>query len=168
MIVTCAPQIGSIDRDVLQDSADPRSDESDEATLLSYGLEHIADVVMTDANVLLITVTKPEATMWEKAIYAILIGGKIMRIGSSKGRLGNRLNAWTRDISGRLAGRKSPTPGWEAAQWKEHLRRAGGGLFYARPGTVISTRVGTISAYLDEESHLIGKHMPPLNRSKHR
>jgi len=33
---------------------------------------------------------------------------------------------------------------------------------------MVQTSVGEINTYLSEESYLIGKHLPKMNRSKHR
>jgi hypothetical protein len=144
--------------------------KADEETLIDYGMEKVAEIRATAVNAFDIILSKAEARTWEKVVYAYVIGGKIMRIGSSKGRFGQRLRASIRHIGGRLQNpeSKSPTPGWEANEWKELLDAAGIGYVYARPGTPLSTPVGDFPAYLDEESILIGRHQPPLNRSKHR
>jgi hypothetical protein len=101
----------------------------------------------------------------ERCIYAFLDGsGQFVRIGSSKGKLRARMRAFVRDLTNAIIGRKSPCADWEPAEW----RSVGRGEIHARPGTVVSTPVGTFSAYLDEESVLLGRHQPRLNRSWHR
>src|SRR5215470_10382233 len=60
------------------------------------------------------------------------------------------------------------TPAWEAAGWRERLTLHAHGYVFARQGYTVTTPVGTFSAYLDEESILIGRHRPALNRNMHR
>ena len=50
----------------------------------------------------------------------------------------------------------------------ERLKKSGSGEVWARRGTEVETPVGKFPAYMDEESILLGKHLPPLNRSHHR
>ena len=101
-------------------------------------------------------------------VYAFLIGSEIARIGSSKAPLRSRLKSWERDVTNALNSRKSPTPPWEADLWRGALEQHGVGHIFAREGTAITTSIGTLSAYLAEESELIGRHLPRMNRSKHR
>lgn len=103
-----------------------------------------------------------------KTIYIFVTGKEIARIGSSKGILRHRFRAWERDVTSRLRGRNSSTLLWEAKAWQKLLKQHGEGVIFARQGTKVQTPVGTIHTYLDEESVLIGRHLPPLNRSKHR
>ena len=72
------------------------------------------------------------------------------------------------DILKALQGKKINASEWEAKEWKKRLNENVLGHLYAREGTVVETPVGKINTYLDEESHLIGKHLPPLNRSNHK
>ena len=103
------------------------------------------------------------------SIYAAVVGDEIVRIGSGKAALRKRLLSFRGYIGGRLRGNeKSSTPLWEALEWKRRLDEHGHGRFYAREGTEVTTPVGTFPAYLDEESILIGRFQPPLNRNKHR
>lgn len=135
--------------------------------LRAYGLRPFADVRLEHERFVIEVIDEDTAAL-EKCIYAFVVGGEIVRIGSSKARLGHRMKIWQRDVTRRLGGHPSSTPPWEAAAWKERLIRHGGGAVYARQGTWMSTPVGSFNAYLDEESLLIGRHLPPLNRSKHR
>ena len=137
------------------------------AILSEYGLVPIASVSIVDRE-FRIVVTDPEAVRREKCVYAFLVGGTILRIGSSKGVFAKRLKAWQRDITNALNGRKSPAPDWEATEWDKELNLHGSGTIYARQGTEVMTPIGSFHAYLDEESILIGRHLPRLNRSKHR
>lgn len=136
--------------------------------LSEYGLVPVATVRIDDSR-FIIEITNPEIVQLEKCIYAFLVGDKIVRVGSSKGRLARRLKCWERDITNALRGQKSPAPAWEAKGWNDELSQHSGGIIYARQGTVVTTPVGTFPAYLDEESILIGNHYyPALNRNKHR
>lgn len=103
----------------------------------------------------------------EKMIYIHTINDEIIRIGSSKNKLKNRMKSWERDVSKSLNGEKSSTPFWESEIWNKLLNEKIGVLF-GRPGTVVKTPVGEFNSYLSEESFLIGKFLPKMNRSKHR
>lgn len=155
------------------DAATPRASTSllssgiADDVLRSYGLRPFASVsVVEDRFVIVIEDADLGAT--EKSIYAFAVEGEIVRIGSSKSRLGQRMRTWERDVSRALQGLPSSTPAWEAEAWRELLGQGRVGIIYARPGTTVTTPVGTFCAYLDEESLLIGRHLPRLNRSKHR
>ena len=141
-------------------------------TLQTYGLRPVATVTLPSATQFVVELTDRRAGLWTHVIYAFLIGEEICRIGSSKGPLGVRLRSWSRDLTARLSNMNAPekmaTRAAEASQWRERLEQHGPGLVLARPGTTVTTPVGEISAYLDEESVLIGRHLPALNNSKHR
>jgi len=97
---------------------------------------------------------------FEKCIYAFVIGGEILRVGSSKGKLKTRLRAWQNDVSNALLERSFRTPAAEAAIWKAALEEHGSGLLFARAGTVAHTPVGEFNLYMLEESALIGRYSP--------
>ena len=78
------------------------------------------------------------------------------------------MKSWSRDVTAALRGEKSPTPEWEAAAWRDCLKEHNGGEVYARVATIVTTPIGTFEAYMDEESVLINRHRPPLNRHKNR
>ncbi len=137
------------------------------ATLSAYGMKPVATVRITEKH-FLIEILDNSIVDRGYCIYAFLVGDEIVRIGSSKGILKGRLRAWERDVSAALQGRKSATPANEAAAWNVLLKANETGTLYAREGTMVDTPVGRICAYLDEESTLIGRHLPRLNRSKHR
>ena len=132
-----------------------------------YKLKRVARFFM-DKNKFKIEIKDEKIAALEKTIYAFVINGKFVRIGSSKGVLRRRFRVWERDVTNRLKGKKSPTPEREARGWENLLRKYGEGYVFARQGTIVKTPVGNFPAYLDEESVLIGRHSPPLNRSKHR
>ena len=135
--------------------------------LSEYGFVPVATVRIADRR-FIIEITNYEIAQLEKCIYAFLVGDIIVRIGSSKARLANRLKSWDRDVTKTLNGKKSSTPSEEAAGWDKELSQHGTGTIFARQGTVVTTPVGTFCAYLDEESVLIGRYLPLFNRSKHR
>lgn len=137
------------------------------AELSEYGFLPVATVRITNCSFEIET-TDEELVQKDKCIYAFLVGGEVIRIGSCKRPLARRLKDWERDVTKALKGEKSHTPDKEASVWKDEMRRHGHGTVFARRGTCITTPVGTFRAYLDEESILIGKHTPRLNRSKHR
>lgn len=135
--------------------------------LTSYGLRRFAQVSIEDDR-FTIAVEKADIGENEKSVYAFVVDDEIVRIGSSKARLSSRMNVWQRDVSLALQGLRSSTPLSEAEAWRDLLRDGRVGTVYARRGTTVTTPVGTFCAYLDEESLLIGRHQPRLNRSKHR
>ena len=115
----------------------------------------------------IIETTHNECLDWEKSIYIHTIDDQIMRIGSSKNKLKIRFRSWERDVTKTLQFKNSSTPLWEAMEW-ERLLENKKGVLYAKKGDVLQTSVGEISTYLSEESYLIGKYLPKMNRSKHR
>ena len=135
--------------------------------LTSYGLRRFAQVSIEDDR-FTIAVEKADIGENEKSVYAFVVDDEIVRIGSSKARLSSRMKVWQRDVSLALQGLRSSTPPSEAEAWRDLLRDGRVGTVYARRGTTVTTPVGTFCAYLDEESLLIGRHQPRLNRSKHR
>jgi hypothetical protein len=107
-----------------------------------------------------IDLSDEQAANLEYCIYAFIVGDEVLRIGSSKGKLGTRLRAWQSDVSSALSNRKFRTPASEAAIWRASLAEHGEGALFARAGTVAVTPVGEINLYLAEESVLIGRHQP--------
>ena len=103
----------------------------------------------------------------EKMIYIHTIDNEIIRVGSSKNKLKRRMKSWERDVSKSLNGEKSSTPLWESKMW-DNLLKDKIGILFGRKGTIVSTPVGEFNSYLSEESFLIGKFLPKMNRSKHR
>jgi hypothetical protein len=143
------------------------------ADLTKYELVPVARVHIADRE-LKIDITDLETVKLEKCIYAFLIGGKVVRIGSSKARLEKRLKNYEKHITDALNDRKSPAPPEEVEKWKKILPAGTTGIIYARKGWPVTTPVGEFHAYMDEESLLIGemwKSTPKdhiLNRNKHR
>lgn len=127
----------------------------------------MANVKIVDGK-FIIDASDPEAMRLTESVYAFLIGEEIVRIGSSKGVLRTRFNAWQRDITNAMCGRRSSAPPWEGEFWLSMLPSGVTGTVWARKGTTITTPAGRFNAYLSEESHLIGRHLPRMNRSKHR
>lgn len=131
---------------------------------MDYGLSRIG-TWRADGDGFHIDLNESQILDNEKCIYAFLgPDSEFVRIGSSKGKLRNRMRAFVRDLTNATVGKKSPSSDWEPQAW----RSIGHGDVVARQATIVSTPVGQFPAYLDEESVLIGRHLPPLNRSKHR
>lgn len=143
------------------------------AKLIKYGLVPVARVHIANRK-LKIKITDPETVKLKKCIYAFLIGDEVVRVGSSKAPLEDRLKDYVRDITNALNNKKSPAPPEEAEKWKKILPDGISGDIYARQGTKVTTPIGEFRAYLDEESLLMGemwKSTPNnhiLNRNKHR
>jgi hypothetical protein len=145
------------------------------AKLRKYCLVPVATCCIEDLK-LKIEFTDLEAVKLEECIYAFLIDGKVVRIGSSKAKLEKRLRNYERDITNALNDRKSPAPAEEAELWSEKLPAGTSGIIYARQGWSVTTPIKTFKAYMDEESLLIGElfsdddlpHDQILNRNKHR
>ncbi len=136
-------------------------------TLTNYGFRVVANLRIEDRRFIIEPVDF-EAMAFRESIYAFLIGDTIARFGSSKGVLASRFRSWERDVTGRLANRVTSTPETEGDDWLALLPPGVTGTVWARLGTMVTTPAGTFSAYMSEESYLIGKHLPKMNRSKHR
>lgn len=143
---------------------------SDIEALISYGMHKVADVRIGEGDRFQVTITDPAFPAMLKTIYAFVIGGVIQRIGSSKHPFRRRMRAYELDITGRWHNPegRSCCPKAEADGWHAVLQAAGSGQVYARQGSTVTTPVGTFPVYQDEESILLGRHAPPLNRCKHR
>ena len=143
------------------------------ADLKKYGLKPVARVHIAGRR-FVIDNKDPDKVKREECIYAFLIGGKVVRVGSSKAPLDSRLKNYERHITHALKGEKSPTPASEAKKWRKSLPAGREGIIYARRGTEVTTPIGKFPAYLDEESVLIGElfreqpHDHVINRNKHR
>ncbi len=135
--------------------------------LRDYGMKPLARFFLSD-QCFVIDIDDEALAAQEKCIYAFAIADEIVRIGSSKGVLSKRMRDWQRDVSKAIRREKSATPFSEADEWVRRLKVHRSGQVWARRGTDVTTPVGTFPAYMDEESVLIGRHLPPLNRSKHR
>ncbi len=116
-----------------------------------YGLVPMATFYIVD-RALKIEITNHEIAKLEKCIYAFLVDDVIVRIGSSKAKLGSRMRRSELDVTKALNGRKSSTPEWEAVLWNDVLRPNKVGLVFARQGTMVRIPVGTFPAFQDEES----------------
>lgn len=147
----------------------PSSTFESAKTLSGYGFKKIASVRLVD-NQFSISLSDATAGDWTCTIYAFTIDDEIVRIGSSKGKLRSRLSNWEKHVTASLNGDHRATPKEEAELWRSELATHGVGSVWAREGTRFSTRISEqpISGYQDEESELIARHMPRLNRGKHR
>jgi hypothetical protein len=145
------------------------------AKLTEYGLVPVATCCIEDRK-LKIEFTDLEAVKLEECVYAFLIDGKVVRIGSSKAPMKTRLKNYMRDITRALNNEKSPAPPEEADLWLKKLPAGTSGTIYAPPGWSVTTPIKTFNAYMDEESLLIyeifhDNDLPEdqiLNRNKHR
>jgi hypothetical protein len=132
----------------------------------SYGLLPVARFRF-DALSFVVEVFNHDISRHDRCVYAFVIGNEVVRIGSSKAPLYKRLRCFERDITNSLSNKKSPAPLWEAQKWLD-LLQGGEGTVYARQGSSVTTPIGSFYCYLDEESILIGRCSPCLNRNKHR
>jgi hypothetical protein len=135
-----------------------------EELLAKYGLKCIAKVWI-EGDRFLIEVTDTEAAELPESVYAFVVDGEIVRVGSSAAQLKRRLSAWRRDISNALAGKTSATPPEEAEKWRSALHPGAKGELYARQATLVTTPIGGFRALLDEERTLIVRYRPRINRS---
>jgi hypothetical protein len=132
--------------------------------LIGYGMVCIASVAIIDDR-FVVTITDDIIANTERCIYAFLVGGEILRIGKSKEKLRVRLREWQRDVSNAFSGVSfKKTPQDEANIWREMLAQHGSGQLFAREGTLVTTPIGEINAYVAEEEHLIESHRPRLCR----
>lgn len=138
-------------------------------TLSKYGFKQIAKVGLTGSQ-FSISLSDETAGDWICSIYAFVINDEIVRVGSSKGELRSRLRNWEKHVTASLNGDHRATPKEEAELWRAELSIHQFGGVWAREGTRFATPISDqpISGYQDEESELIARHMPRLNRGKHR
>jgi hypothetical protein len=57
----------------------------------------IGEFSMSEDRPFAVTITNAEAAKWVNSIYAAVIGGTVVRVGSSEGRLGSRLRSYAGD-----------------------------------------------------------------------
>lgn len=106
------------------------------------------------------------ALLWTEVNYAWLSPAvDIIRIGTSKQPIGNRLAAYAKDINKRLQMDKGATPLWEAEAWLEKLKECGHLAAFVHLPDMVETIAGPVRPYLDIERALIAKYRPALNRS---
>lgn len=106
------------------------------------------------------------ALRWTEVNYAWLSPAvDIVRIGTSKQPIGNRLAAYAKDINKRLQMDKGATPLWEAEAWLEKLKECGHLAAFVHLPDMVETVAGPVRPYLDIERALIAKYRPVLNRS---
>ena len=129
------------------------------ADLLNYGMQRIGTVQIVEDR-FEIRLTDHSSRELERCIYAFMVGDEVLRIGSSKGKLGSRLRAWQNDVSNALNGDFRRTPQEEVAVWRSALMEHRRGEIYARVGTIASSPVGTFNLYLNEERALIERYKP--------
>lgn len=139
-----------------------------------YQFKRIGRITSPEPLKFSVDINVSDALSWEKCVYIFIFNGEVVRVGSSKGALGKRMRQWSRDVTNafhRLNGINAPksnTPDWEARGWLDLIQSHGGGEVYARKATTVTTPVGTFEAYMDEESVLINRHKPPMNRHTNR
>ncbi len=140
-----------------------------EATLQRYQFQRIASFGLEDSK-FAIRLVDQDASHWIQSVYAFVINDEIVRIGSSKKSLGDRLKQWSNNVTAAFAGNYNATPQIEADLWREELQTFGDGQIWARKGTPFRTPLSEdlLSAYQDEERFLISRHKPRLNRGSHR
>ena len=90
--------------------------------------------------------------------------GYVLRVGTTKHSVGNRLRQYAPHINRALAGKPSPTPLWEAQKWHSMVS-AGELTALVHEPPLVSTAAGLIRPYLDIERLMIAGLKPPLNRS---
>ena len=108
-----------------------------------------------------------EVLSLDKMIYIHTIDNEILRVGSSKNQLKYRMREWERDVTKSLKNQKSNCPVSEGEKWNKLLKNKIG-ILYGRQGTLLKTPIGEINIYMSEESYLIGKHLPEMNRDRSR
>jgi hypothetical protein len=116
-----------------------------------YGLVQVGRIELPDLNTFRIILEHPEAARWECVVYAFLIGGVIVRIGSSE-KFGKRISDWNRNVTDALNGRRWDTPEWEAHEWRKCLVAHNGGEVFARVGIMVRTPVGEFPAWAKKSS----------------
>ena len=144
------------------------------ALMDAYQFIHVGIITAPDPSTFSIQINLEDALAWEKCVYIFVFGEEIVRVGSSKGPLKKRMQQWGRDVTNALRKmddldhKKTNTPEKEALIWRDLLEQYGQGEVYARQAATVTTPVGTFRAYMDEESILINRHKPVLNRHSNR
>lgn len=123
--------------------------------------------VRVEGNQFIIDIEDEELAKQKMCIYAFMVDGQPVQIGSSEGMLKHCMARCRRDVSKALGGEKSPTPAHEAGSWRDYLADGREGDVLARVGTIVKTPMCRVNTFLAEESALIERHQPPLCRSKH-
>ena len=118
-------------------------------------------------NHFIIDIEDEQLAKQEMCIYAFMVDGQPVHIGSSEGMLKQCMASWQHNVSRSLGGEKSPTPADEAASWREYLADGREGVVLARVGTIVKTPMCRVNTFLAEASELIEQHQPPLRRNKH-
>ncbi|SCX27172.1 hypothetical protein [Agrobacterium rosae] len=90
--------------------------------------------------------------------------GYVLRVGTTKYSVGNRLRQYAPHINRALLGMPSSTPLWEAQKWHSMVLSGELTALVHEP-PLISTAAGLIRPYLDIERLMIAGLKPPLNRS---
>jgi len=140
----------------------------------TYQFVRIGAICMPDEQTFSMNIVRKDVLDWEKAIYIFVFNDEIIRVGSSKAKLGKRMKQWSGDVTNALRqikglpAKRTATPDWEATAWAKLISKHGEGDIYAREATEVETPVGKFRAYMDEESILINRHKPPLNRHSNR
>jgi hypothetical protein len=142
--------------------------------LKQYGLVQCAKFQIIDKTKCEVEILDETICSTDRAIYVWMIDDKIVRIGSSKGILKNRLTNHGKWIEKRLKnpesfqnerGRKELA---DAHRWLDALISCKVAIAWGRSGTIVNTPVGELNTYLAEENFLLEKHKPPLNNSHFR
>lgn len=112
----------------------------------------------------------------ERAIYAWVIDGEIVRIGCCQSTLRKRISDAARWMELRLlktsrvkdekrrAKEYKDAKRWKCRLWKTDKFAE----IWGRGGTIVDTPIGKINIYLAEENALLQKFKPPLNNSYQR
>lgn len=140
-------------------------------------LVHFADLYFDENGLLEIQWTNETAAQSERAIYAWFIDEKLVRIGSSKGKLFYRtkqtkgwLNGFYRGNPNRKKDSRYKSNLNDANNWRNALSHSEEKVArcYGRTGQFVETPIGPVNTYLAIENVLIERHKPMLNRSSHR
>lgn len=145
-------------------------------TIRGYGMTKLATFEITMDCTSVITFVDEKSAAVPRGLYAWIIDGQIVRIGSSKNPLAMRIKSHGSWIEARLKDTfkvKDPKRRIkeiaDAERWKKLLCGTGRvAEVWGREGTIVETPAGTINTYLAEENALLERHKPPLNNSHFR
>jgi hypothetical protein len=140
------------------------------ADLTKFGMQRVAQMKLLDDNTTIkTTFALPEAKNWCCTIYAIVFGGVVERVGSSKDTLLRRCRQTDYILS-----RKFLDPHYNGASDRELpiCRNASDGTKPARStltiGKTVPTEFGACNIYLAVENMLLQNSKPRLNNSHFR
>jgi hypothetical protein len=148
---------------------------SGSALAKSYGMVPICEFGIATDGTCSLVVRDADVADQSCGLYIWLIEDEIVRIGSSKAPLIDRMKSHSRWIELRLTGqcrvsdpKKLARQTEDARRWQQALSGGKRATAWARQGTMVESPVGYINTYLAEENVLLERYKPRFNNSHFR